>query len=158
MQDRRPQFQIEAEHQPGRADHLHDPYQIGEGLERLQTDDDLTRSAGENFERTARVVGARVYQQRTGEPGMELSQLAEQRSLQRPTLDRVKIGHIALMDPERRMERPEQRHRIAGMVRHQIRRQDGITGPVAGLSVNRHAAGQIQHGNDLHGPYSAGTK
>ena len=118
-----PQPQIEAEHQPGGADHLHDTRQIGEGLERLQADDDLTRAAGQDFERAAGVVGARVDQQRTGEPGMKLGQLTEQGSLQRATLDRVEIGHIALMDPERRVERPEQRHRVAGLVGHQIRRQ-----------------------------------
>ena len=102
MKNRVAQPQVEAEHQPGRADHLDDRGEIGKGLERLQAHHDLTGAAGEHFERAARLVGAGVDQQRAGEPGVELGQLPEQRSLEGPALDRVEIGHVALVDPERR--------------------------------------------------------
>jgi len=73
-----PQLQVDAEHESRGADHLNHSRQIGEGVERLQPHDHLTRSTGQHLEGPAGVIRAGIYQQRAGKAGMELGKLAEQ--------------------------------------------------------------------------------
>ena len=144
------QPEVEAEHQSGWADHLDDGGEIGKGLQRFQAYHHLTGTTGEHFEGPARQAGAGIDQQRAGEPGVELGQLPKQRSLECAALDGVEISDVTLVDTEDGVKRAQQGNRVAGAVRHQVRCQWPVVAAVTRLGVYGYAAGQVQHGNDLH--------
>ena len=56
--------EIEAEDHPRRSDLAHDRRQVGERAERLETDDDLVRTAREHLDRTADLVRSRINEER----------------------------------------------------------------------------------------------
>ncbi len=150
VKNRGTQLEVEAEHQTGRADHLHDCREVGKGMECLQTDHHLTGAAAQHLQRPSRLIGPSVHQQRPGEAGVKLSQLAKQRSLECATLYGIEIGDVALMDSEDRMKSTQQRYRVAGMVGYQPGGQWTVLASIARLGMYGHPASQIQNRNDLH--------
>ncbi len=108
VQDGAPQAEIETEHDARGADETDDGLEIGEGVKALQPDDHLARAAREHLERAADLMGAGVDQECTGEPGFELRQLPNGCPLYGAALNRVQIGHVALLHAERLAERLEE--------------------------------------------------
>ena len=104
MENRIAQLQVDAEYKARGTDHLNDRSQIGEGVERFQPDDYLARPAGEYLERPTGLVRPGIDQKGTGEAGMELGQLAKQRTLQCATLNRIEISDIAFVHAESRVK------------------------------------------------------
>ena len=115
MEHRASQPEIETEHDARGADETDDGLEIGESVKALQPDDHLARAAGEHLERAADLMGAGVDQECTGEPGLELRQLPDGCPLYGAALDRVQVGHVALLRAERLAERLE---RGPGDLRH----------------------------------------
>ena len=150
MKDRVSELEVEAENDPRRANYFYDGSEIGKGVERLQANNNFARAGREHLECATGSVSAGIHQQCTGKPGVELSQLTKQRSLQGTTLDRIQISHIALVHAQRGVEGTQERHRIPGMLRHQVRAQGRVPSPVAGLCVYGHSAGEVEHRDDLH--------
>ena len=81
---------------------------------------------------------------------MKGRQLAQQRALNRASLNGIQICDVALVNAEGRMERAKDRDCVSDLIRYQLRFQRRITAPVAALGVHRDSTGNIQNWNDLH--------
>ena len=119
MKDWSAELEVETEHHSRGANDFHNARQVRKGMERLQAHYHLAGTTGQDLQCASRLVRAGVHHQRTGKAGVELSQLPQQRSLEGATLDRIEIGHVALMNPERGVEGAEQRYGIARILGHQ---------------------------------------
>jgi hypothetical protein len=95
-------------------------------------------------------VGARVDQQSARETSVKLSELTNQGSLNRPTLDGVQVRYIAFMNPQAVVKRSKHRNRIADPAWSQPRIQWCVTGAIPGLCVHRDPTSNVQYRNDLH--------
>jgi hypothetical protein len=150
VQDRTAQPQVEAEYDSRGPHYLGDCLQIREGVQGLQANDHLTGSARKHLERTLRQMGARIHQQGTRKPGVELGQLTNQGALHCPTLDGIQVRHVALVDTKISVKCPQHGHRVTDFPRHQVRLERGVARALPGLGVNGNSASDIKYRNDLH--------
>ena len=150
VENRAAQPQVEAEYDARRTHQLDDRLQIREGMERLQSNHDLTGAAGEDFQRTLRKMSTRIHQQRADKAGLEIGQLTNYGALYCPALDCIEVRDIALMQPQHGVKSPEYRYRITYLARRQIRLQRGIPGAVTGLRMHGNSTSDVQDGDDLH--------
>ena len=93
---------------------------------------------------------AGVHQQGAGEAGLQPGQLAEQHALHRSALDGVEIRHVARLRAKPAAVGVQQRDRIAHRLGHERRDHGLVPRAVARLRPDGDAAGEIEHGNDVH--------